>query len=207
MTMKVYAGAAAVFTAAFFLVSFASFAGDYESLVIEGLERQESGDRKAALEIFRKAADRYPEEPASHFLLGRAFFLMQKGDEAEKEFRLYRQKVDALAELKGDAIGAHISNLFKISEIYFILGRFTQAKETNEEIIRLDPKNQSAYYNLGIYYYNHEHNRSTAYNNFKKVVDLDKNSDTAKKAEYAIGFIRNNPDPRVSPDFSFIDKE
>ena len=40
-------------------------------------------------------------------------------------------------------------------------------KDAITEVIEIDPKDQSAYYNLGIYYYNAEHDRPNAYQNFK----------------------------------------
>ena len=76
-----------------------------------------------------------------------------------------------------------------------------------DEILKLDPKEQEAYYILGVYYYKHEHSRSKAYQSFNKVIELKPDGRLAKYTRYAIEFMRNNPDSRFAPDFSFIDQE
>jgi hypothetical protein len=38
-------------------------------------------------------------------------------------------------------------------------------------------------------------------------MSINPDSDTGRAARYAIEFMRNNPDPRIVPDFSFIDQE
>jgi cytochrome c-type biogenesis protein CcmH/NrfG len=76
-----------------------------------------------------------------------------------------------------------------------------------DNMLRLDPKDQGTYYSMGVYYYKFEHSRSKAYQAFKKALDLDPRSSVGKAAFYAIEFMRNNPDSRVAPDFSFINQE
>lgn len=100
-----------------------------------------------------------------------------------------------------------IQCLNAIVDICGDLKRYPIMKEAIEEVIALDSKDQNAYYNLGVYYYNAEHDRPKAYQNFKKADSLDPNTAIGKKAKYAIEFIRNNPDSRVAPDLSFINQE
>ena len=76
----------------------------------------------------------------------------------------------------------------------------------NQQILKMLPDDQIATYNMGVYYYVYDHNGSKAYQFFNKAVNIAPESDLAKKARYAIEFIRANPDSRMAPDFDFIDK-
>jgi tetratricopeptide (TPR) repeat protein len=101
----------------------------------------------------------------------------------------------------------YIDCLYYLIEIYSNLNRYKDIKIEADEILRFKPKAQDAHYCLGIYYYVYEHNRSKSYQYLKKTIDLKPDSDAAHRAEYAIDYIRANPDSRVVPDFSFIDRD
>ena len=180
---------------------------DYIAMTRLGIICQDKGDRSGAMRLFKNAVKVNPDYPFAHFFLGRLYFLMQKEDEAVSEFDIFRKKMNLLQDVSEDMKKEYMEKLSYISEVYFTLKRYPETKEVIGEIMELDPKNQDAHYNLGVYYYTYEHNRSKAYQLFKKVIDLDPTTNAAKNSKYAIEFMRNNPDPRVAPDFSFIEKE
>ena len=137
---------------------------------------------------------------------GKFYYSKQKFDEAVSEFDRYMERMRPLATT--DATRAvYINDLHDISQICFGLKRYVAGRKFLDEILKLLPEDQTATYNLGIYYYKYERSRSMAYKFFSKAVQIDPASGTAAKAKYAIEFIRANPDPRIEPEFSFIDKE
>ncbi len=148
-----------------------------------------------------------PKEASAHFFAGRNYFLKREYDKTVEELKRYKDIMKALPRMDEKTKKMYINDLFYLSEVYFTLKRYPEARYELEEIIRLSPKEPDAYYNLGVYYYIYERSRSKAYTNFKKAIDMDPSSEAAKNANYAIEFIRNNPDARFAPDFSFIDKE
>lgn len=180
---------------------------DPRAMVQLGLEYQDKGDKNKALKFFKSAAEADPDYPQAHFFLGRLYFMMQKEDDVIREFTSFMEKMkDPQQAMVMDA-KEYIQCLNNIADICGDLKRYGVMKDAIAEVIAIDPKNQSAYHNLGVYYYNAEHNRPKAYQNFKKAADLDPNTSTGKKAKYAIEFMRNNPDSRIAPDLSFVDQE
>jgi len=180
---------------------------DYIAMTELGYIIQDKGDRKTALDLFKTAVKIAPDYPISHFYLGRLYFLMQKNEEAIAELLMFKEKMRLLPRMDKVTKQMYLDGLYYLSEVYFTLKRYEDARKETEEIIRLDPRQQNAYYNMGIYYYVYKHSRSDAYRSFMKAIDIDSASDVAKSSKYAIEFIRNNPDSRIAPDFSFIDRE
>jgi tetratricopeptide (TPR) repeat protein len=180
---------------------------DYVAQAQLGSVYQEEGDRKKALKHLKDAVKLRPEYPPAHLGLGRLYFLMQKEDSAIEEFVTFMELMRREPLIDGAQIQIYINGLHYISDVCNNLRRYDTMKAAIDDILKLDPKDQAARYNLGVYYYNGKHSRSQAYQNFKAAIDLNPNSLTAKKAKYAIEFMRKNPDSRVSPDLSFIDQE
>jgi tetratricopeptide (TPR) repeat protein len=83
--------------------------------------------------------------------------------------------------------------------------RYDEAYSAMSEILQMSPADQTAFYNMGIYFYVYKHDRAQAYKNFSKAAAIDANNGIGRHARYAIEFIRANPDSRVEPDFSFLD--
>jgi len=181
--------------------------GDYVALTKLGIIYQDQGHRKEAMRVFKKAIDIAPDYPDARFFIGRLYFIEREFDRAIEELKGYKSKMKSAPNLDEKTKKLYINDLYYLSEVYFLLKRYPEAREELEEILKLSPKEPEAYYDLGVYYYVHEHSRSRAYNNFKKAIELDPSSEAAKSAEYAIEFIRTNPDSRFAPDFSFIDRE
>lgn len=180
---------------------------DPRAMIELGLEYQDKGDKNKALKFFKSAVRSEPDSPQAHFFLGRLYFMMQKEPDAVGEFASFMEKMKDPRQAMAMDTKEYIQCLNTIVDICNNLKRYDMMREAIEKVISLDPKDQGAYYNFGIYYYNAEFNRSKAYGNFKKAAELDPNTATGKKAKYAIEFMRNNPDSRVAPDLSFIDQE
>lgn len=195
-----------------FLISAAlSFAGenkkDSVAMTELGKTYLEKGDRVKALNTFSRAVKIDPDYPMAHFFLGKLRYLMRDYDNAISEFNIFKEKMKPILTANKENVRTYIGCLYYMGEAYFTLERYDDSRVEIEEILKIDPKEQNAYYNLGVYYYAHEHNRSRAYNFFMKTINIAPGTDIAKNAKYAIEFIRNNPDSRIAPDFSFINKE
>lgn len=180
---------------------------DYIAMTMLGDISQDRGDRRTALRFFKTAIKTAPDYPIAHLYLGRLHYIMRKPEEAISELNIFKEKMSLLPKMDDDTKKMYISSLHYTSEVCFTLERYEEVLKQLEEILKLDPKEQDAYYNLGVYYYRHEHNRPKAYQSFKKAIDLDSTTDVAKNSKYAIEFMRSNPDSRVAPDLSFINKE
>lgn len=164
------------------------------------------GDRGRAARFLNQAAAMDPKYPISYFYRGKLFFSMQKFDEAMDDFDLFMKNMPP--ELKGaEEKDFYISKLYEVSHICFSLKRYPEAKKAIDEILNIDPHDQAAIYNMGIYYYTYERKRPVAYKYFSMAIEISPNTQRAAKARYAIEFMRANPDPRIEPDFDFIDQE
>lgn len=180
---------------------------DYVAMTALGDIYVERGERKNAGRLYKNAVDIAPDYPVAHLMLGRLNFLSRDYENAIRELILFKEKMRLLPKLDQEIKKMYVNDLYYLSHVYFTLKRYEDARLELEEVLRIEPKEQDAYYDLGVYYYVYEHSRSKAYNSFRKAMELDSSSETAKSAQYAIEFIRTNPDARFAPDFSFIDKE
>ena len=179
---------------------------DASTLSSLGEACRKEGDNKKALKYLDRAISIDPKYPMAHMYKGKLYFSMQKFDEVGEEFDLFRENMRPLAA-NDDINQFYIERLHDICTIYFELKKYDKARAILDEILKLSPRDQTAIYNSGIYYYVYERNRSSAYNLFSKAIEIDPATHTAAKARYAIEFIRTNSDPRMEPDFSFIDQE
>ncbi len=179
---------------------------DVTALSMLGRLYQEAGDSKKAAQVLKKAVKIDPAYPSAHFFLGRNYYKAMKDDEAVSEFAVFMEKMDEFSGLSREDREFYVHALDEINEIYFNLKMYEEFRAVNQRILKMLPNDQTATYNMGVYYYIHDHNGSKAYQFFKKAVDLAPDSNFAKKARYAIEFMRANPDSRMAPDFDFIDK-
>lgn len=175
-------------------------------LVLLGELYCEKGDRNKAIKFLNKAISLDPKYPIPHFYRGKTLFLMQKLDEAAEDFNLFMKKMRPLVK-SSEEKSFYIARLHEISHIYFSFKRYEEAKKVIDEVLSIDPNDQTATYNTGIYYYVYERNRPTAYQYFSRAAQINANTRTAGRARYAIEFMRTNPDPRIEPDFDFLDRE
>ena len=179
---------------------------DVTALSMLGMIYQETGDRKKAAGFLNKALKIDPRYPPAHFYLGKNYYREMRDDEAASEFAAFRASVKEPSGFSDDEKLFYINALGEISEIYFNLKIFDEFYAANQQILNISPDDQTAIYNMGVYYYVYGRSNSKAYQLFNKTIALSPDSNLAKKARYAIEFMRANPDPRVAPDFDFIDK-
>lgn len=180
---------------------------DYIAITKLGVICQEKVKKKEAITLFRRAVSINPDYPPPHLFLGRLYFLMQRYNDAVNELDAFRQKSKLAGEMDAQSKSGYIANLHYAGDIYFTLRQYGKAKEAIDEALRLDPSNQMALYNLGVYYYACEHSRSGAYSSFTRAIAVDGSSDIAKKARFAVDFIRENPDSRIAPNISFLNDD
>ena len=179
---------------------------DAAALSLLGEVYRKKRDYSKAVKFLDRAISANPKYPISYIYKGRLYFSMQKFDEVSAEFDLFVSNMKPLIEDE-ETKKFYIANLHDISMTYFELKKYEELRAIVEEILRLSPKDQTALYNLGVYYYIYERNRARAYSYFSKTIEIDKSTPMSAKARYAIEFMRTNPDARISPDFSFIDQE
>lgn len=165
------------------------------------------GNKNKALEFLDKAVAVDQSYPEPYFVMAKIYMSMQKFDEADARFGLFREKIRPLLTSDGSVKGYYLRALHYMATENLLMKRYDKFKELSDEILSLDPKDQTAYYNLGVYYYKFRHDRASAYKAFDTAVRINPSSSAGKRAEYAIEFIRANPDSRIAPAFSFIDQE
>ena len=164
------------------------------------------GQYRKALKILEKAEKTDNSDPTPNFYLGKLYFAMQDFDNSAAQFSLFMEKMRPLLTDE-DIKQYYVDNLHDVALMYFGLKRYAELYAVLGEILKIFPKDTTALYNLGLYYYYSEHNRSKAYSYLKSVIDIDPDGRLVPKARYAMEFVRANPDPRFAPDDSFIDQE
>ena len=162
------------------------------------------GKKRHAIKLFRRAVRVVPDYPITHLLLGRAYIFENKYKKAVKEFGVFKEKMALIPKMDDDTRGMYISALHYIAYMYFTQKDHEKAFVECKEIISLDPEDADAHYNLAVCYYMYYRNRSAAYGELKKVMELDPNTHLASRAEFYIDYIRRNPDPRFMGDFTFL---
>ena len=164
------------------------------------------GVRKKAVDILEKSAKIDPDYPETYFVLAKVHLNAQEFDEAGAQTKVFKEKMEAVS-CQGASFDYYLRALHWLASEYLLLKRYDLFRSEIDEVLRLDPKDQLSYYNLGVYYYQYKHDRPSAFQAFDKAYKIDPSTTIAKKARYAIEFIRANSDSRIVPDFSFIDQE
>jgi len=179
---------------------------DYVAMTQLGRVYWEKGKRRAAIKLFRKAVRIEPDYPITHFYLGKAYILEKKPKKGFAEFDVFQEKMNALVEMDEDLKDYYIYCLHYICYVYATQKHYKEAMKICKKIIRLDPDNQRAHYNLAVCYYIYKHNRSRAYTELTKVIEIDKATRMADRAKFYIDYMRRNPDSRTMSDFTFLEE-
>jgi len=180
---------------------------NYVALTMLGDVYVDRRNMDKALRLYTRAIEITPDYPLSHLSLGHLKFLTRDYETAIKELNIFKDKMKTSYDIDNKSKSVYVNGLFCLSEVYFRARNYDQVRIELENILKISPKEQDAYYGLGVYYYTYEHSRQKAYNCFKKAIDIDPKSEKAKDAQYAIEFMTVNPDSRFAPDLSFIDRE
>ena len=179
---------------------------DLPAISLLGETYRRKGERSKALKYLQEATILKPSYPDTHLYLGKLYFTLQNFDKSVEEFNAFRGLMKPFVANENDK-AFYLRGLHEISILYSGFKMYDKFYDVIQEILELSPQDQTATYNMGMYYYMYERNRPKAYEYFKKTVDIKPSSEISAKAKYAIEYMRNNPDPRVEPDMSFIDQE
>ncbi len=179
---------------------------DAQALAMLGEIYRRKGERNKALKFLQRAVTLKPSYPPAHLYLGKLYFMTQDLDKAAEEFNVFRKLMKPLIA-DDNSRDRYLKGLHDISILYTDVKMYAEFYDVLKEILEISPQDQTATYNMGIYYYLHERNRSRAYEYFKKAISIDPSDSVAAKAKYAIEFIRTNPDPRIEANLSFIEQE
>jgi len=180
---------------------------DLAALTQLGEIRWRQGKKREAIKLWRRARKTVPDYPVSYFYLGRAYFTERKPEKADRQFDIFMEKMDDLPETGEDTKEFYAGALNYISYCYFSRKEYEKSMDICRKVLEIDPDNQRAHYNMGVIYYNHYLNRSRAYSEMKKVIDIDSHTLVAERARFFIDYLRRNPDARIIGDFGFMEEE
>ncbi|MEA3489235.1 MAG: tetratricopeptide repeat protein [Candidatus Omnitrophota bacterium] len=180
---------------------------DYAAITQLGQIYWEKGQRRAAIRLFRKVTRFAPDYPPAHLYLGKAYFFERKPEKGFAEFDIFKEKMELLPGMDEDTTDFYVLALEYISYRYFGQKRYEDAMAECKKIIEFKPDDQRARYNLAVCYYVYRHNRSRAYTELKKVIEIDSHTRMADMARFYIDYMRRNPDARVIGDFTFLEED
>lgn len=180
---------------------------DIVAISMLGEVYRRKGLPKKAVDILDKAVRIDPDYPEPYFVLAKAYLNMQQYDDADARIKIFKEKMRPFLGKDQPSLDYYLRALHYLSGEYLLLKKYDAFRSEIDEILRVSPYDQAAYYNMGVYYYHYKHDRSAAFQAFDKALKLDPDTPTGKKARYAIEFIRANSDSRIAPSFSFIDRE
>lgn len=180
--------------------------GDYVAVLQLGQIRWEKGDRKEAMKFFAKSAKMAPDYPTAHLYLGKGYAFARDTKKAMAEFKVFKEKMDRLPPMDEDTVDFYVSALHYVSYLYSLSKDYKEVINENGKILKLKPNDQDAHYNLAMAYY-YSGKNARAYEELKKVIEIDPAAPAADMAKYCIDYIRSNQDPRIRKEFLFIGKE
>jgi len=179
---------------------------DHVTITALGVVYWEMGKKRAAIKLFRKTIKIAPDYPPPYFFLGKAYFLERKNEKAITKFDIFEKKMDAFIAVDGNMKDFHVSCLYEIAGFYAASRRHDEVLGTYNKIVKLEPQDQQAHYNLAVCYYKFFHDRSRAYKELKNVIEIGGDKFLSDKAAFFVDYLRNNPDSRYAADLDFIER-
>lgn len=119
---------------------FSGFMDTPRSLVQKGNRQMEEKKYQSAVENYRKAEIRDPNEPVIRYNLGTSLYQLYDYAEAEKELD------QALTQAKDPAAKAKV--LYNYGNTQYRLGDFDKAIDSYKKVLAINPKDSDAKYNL-----------------------------------------------------------
>ncbi|HLL76003.1 MAG TPA: tetratricopeptide repeat protein [Pyrinomonadaceae bacterium] len=116
--------------------------GDARALIEAGLERYKQNDFAGAAALFEQATRLAPDNAEAHYSLGIALGELDRYEESAAEFR------QALG-CNPDA-GQRLLATYNLGNAYLDIGKYREALARFEETVKLDPKQVTPYYNIGL---------------------------------------------------------
>jgi len=138
-----------------------------------GVAYMSAGQQARALECLERAARNNPRDPQVHYRLGRVYSMAGRADDADREYKLYRdwQESQRLAERDGreckDALRSEgiaqarivcqriadpndSRRLILLGQLYSENGAFSDAIEPLRQAVKLEPESFEAWNSLGL---------------------------------------------------------
>jgi Flp pilus assembly protein TadD len=138
-----------------------------------GVAYMSAGQQARALECLERAARNNPRDPQVHYRLGRVYSMAGRADDADREYKLYRdwQESQRVAEQDGreckDALRNQLiaqarivcqriadpndpRRLILLGQLYSENGAFSDAIEPLRQAVRLEPESFEAWNSLGL---------------------------------------------------------
>jgi Flp pilus assembly protein TadD len=145
-----------------------------QGLIEEGKDLSRNDQDEQAVEKFKQAVDRDPNNAEAHLRLGMSYGALEKKDEAESEYKksveLFKKKVQA--ESKDS------DTYFYLGEAHSFLHQDDDAVRAYRQATKLKPEDEEAWYRLGM-----AETRLAQYpeatSAFQKALDLDPNDTRA----------------------------
>jgi Flp pilus assembly protein TadD len=145
-----------------------------QTLIEEGKELYRNDQDEQAVEKFKQAVDRDPNNAEAHLRLGMSYGALEKKDEAESE---YKKSVE-LFKKKAQAESKDSDTYFYLGEAHSFLHQDDDAVRAYRQATKLKPEDEEAWYRLGM-----AETRLAQYpeatSAFQKALDLDPNDTRA----------------------------
>ena len=130
------------------------------TLLEKGIEYFNQGKLIEALDIFKRANQKYPDSPDVHFFLGKTYYRQSVLDLAEKEYK-------KAVKLKPEYVQAHID----LAKIYAFKGSWEEAIKQYKKVIKLGVEDPVVYSDLGkVYIHRNEFDKAVKY--FQKAIQI-----------------------------------
>lgn len=174
--------------------------GDVTAITYMGIALEESGQWQQAESLYKTAIKRSQEYPSPHFYLARIYLLKRKdADKAIAEIEIFREEIRDLLDKDKQAKEGLIAAEHTLIYIYHeILRDYKTAIRESKYLLELAPDDQEAHYNLALSYA-YLDKRAMAYEELKKVIDIDPDTDIAGAAKDTIEYLQSSPSIRFFP--------
>lgn len=144
---------------------------DYkDAYILLGDIYRESGLYPEAIRQYKKVVRIDPMDRNAHYKLALLYWNIGNYIDSAREFNILVKKFD----LKGGDI---INNL---ASCYSNIGLYTSALEKYKEVLKLEPRYASAYYNIGVIYFNHYQDYERAIKEWLKALWFDPDMEEAR---------------------------
>lgn len=162
---------------------------------------------RPALSTFRTAIKVNPEYPIPYFFIGKAYFLENKEKKALTYLDNFEKKMDNISSRTREMDAFYVDKLHYLVYVNSVFKNYVKIMDLCKKILKINPMDQEAHYDMAVCYYLHYHKRAMAFDEFEKVIQINSTSRMADMARYAIDYIRSNPSSRNIEDFSFASEE
>lgn len=173
---------------------------DTTAITYMGTALEELGQWQKAEALYKTAIKRNRDYPPPHFYLAKIYLMRHKNaDKAIAEMGVFKETLEELLEIDRQAKEALIAAQHTLVYIYHeILRDYKTAVRESQYLLELAPEDQEAHYNLALSYA-YLNKKSMAYDEFRKVIDINPDTKIARFAKNAIESLARYPNMRTLP--------